>query len=190
VVRAAGAAGVVVRAGGGPGTTAAGAVSPAAGAVSPPDARSAAAAAVSLAAAAVERVCSATAPSPGTCATEAATSSAAPAAVVAIFCVGVSVAGAAVTPASPAPSWAASLSANWPSSLLPTSVMTPRPNWAGRPVMFRSVRTSTRVVSPSALSWAVMSAAAVPLPRWSLPRPSMTALCAASSFSTNEALPW
>ena len=50
--------------------------------------------------------------------------------------------------ASPSPSWAASLSANWPSSLLPTSVITPRPNWAGRPVMLRSVSTSTRVMAP------------------------------------------
>ena len=36
----------------------------------------------------------------------------------------------------------------------------------------------------------VIVAAAVPLPRWSLPRASMTARCAASSFSTNDALPW
>ena len=97
---------------------------------------------------------------------------------------------AASPSASPLASWAESLSANWPSSLLPTSVITPRPNCAGRPVMFRSVTTSTRVVSPSAASVAVMIAAAVPLPRWSLPRASMTARCAASSFSTNDALPW
>ena len=32
--------------------------------------------------------------------------------------------------------------------------------------------------------------AAVPLPRWSLPRASMTALWAASSFSMKDALPW
>jgi hypothetical protein len=67
--------------------------------------------------------------------------------------------------------------------------MTPRPNWAGRPVMFRSVSTFTRVAAPSAASVAVMTAAAVPLPRWSLPLASMTARWAASSFSTNAALP-
>jgi hypothetical protein len=68
--------------------------------------------------------------------------------------------------------------------------MTPRPNCAGRPVMLRSVSTSTRVADPSAASRAVITAAAVPLPRWSLPLASMTALCADSSFSTNDALPW
>ena len=72
---------------------------------------------------------------------------------------------------------------------MPTSVITPRPNWAGRPVMFRSVSTLTRVELPSSCSCAVTMAAAVPLPRWSLPRASMTALWVASSFSTKEAFP-
>jgi hypothetical protein len=57
-------------------------------------------------------------------------------------------------------------------------------------VIVRSVRTSTRVPGPSAARLAVIVAAAVPLPRWSLPRASITARCATSSFSTIEALPW
>src|SRR4051794_41101778 len=113
-------------------------------------------------------------PSPAACSAEAAISSTAPVAVAAAFCAADSARSASPC-ASPAPSWAASLSANWPSSLLPTSVITPRPNWAGRPVMLRSVSTFTRVIAPSAARFAVMVAAAVPLPRWSLPRASMTA---------------
>ena len=54
------------------------------------------------------------------------------------------------------------LSANWPSSLLETSAITPRPNCATLPVTLRSVSTWTRVLDPSALSVATMSAAALP----------------------------
>src|SRR4029453_19338349 len=39
-------------------------------------------------------------------------------------------------------------STNWPSSLPDTSARTPRPNWATRPVMVRSVTTATSVPSP------------------------------------------
>ena len=40
---------------------------------------------------------------------------------------------------------------NWPSSFVTTSAITPRPNWAARPVMARSVTTFTLVPSPSAV---------------------------------------
>ncbi len=124
---------------------------------------------------------------PGTCSTDAAISSTAPDAVAAAVATGPGEPAAAAGSAS---SWAASFSENCPSSLLPTSVITPRPNWAGRPVMVRSVTTSTRVPEPSGTRTAVTTDAAVPLPRWSLPRDSITARWAASSFSVIAPLPW
>ena len=64
---------------------------------------------------------------------------------------------------------------NWPSSLSETSCITPRPNWAGLPVIARSVTTSTSV-RPGAASLIdrVTFAPAVPLPRLSLPLASTT----------------
>ena len=75
---------------------------------------------------------------------------------------------------------------NWPSSLSDTSWMTPRPNWAGLPVIARSVTTVTSVEPPPASAIeAVTVAPAVPLPRLSLPFASTTNRLAAASFSTN-----
>ena len=79
--------------------------------------------------------------------------------------------------------------ANWSMSLAATSVMTPRPNCAGRPVTLRSVTTCTLVEPPASVSCAVTVAPAVPLPRASLPEASMTARCAASSREANFASP-
>ena len=73
---------------------------------------------------------------------------------------------------------------NWPSSLSLTSCITPRPNWAGLPVMARSVSTSTRVEAPASVIVAMTCAPAVPLPRLSLPLASITIRRADSSFST------
>ena len=99
-------------------------------------------------------------------------------------------AGAAAMPASPAASSVVRQSANRPSSLLPTSSITPRPNWAGFPVIARSVVTTTLVaVPPSSCICAVMVALAVPLPRASLACASITARRAVSSFSVNFAVP-
>ena len=62
--------------------------------------------------------------------------------------------------------------------------MTPRPNWAGLPVIARSVCTETSVPPAAADAIArVTVAPAVPLPRLSLPLASTTNRCAASSFS-------
>src|SRR5690606_26340989 len=80
-------------------------------------------------------------------------------------------------------------STNWPSSFDDTSAITPRPNWATRPVTVRSVTTDTAVPSPSGWSWAVMVAAALPWPRVSRPSARSTIRRAASSFSTNRAAP-
>ncbi len=79
--------------------------------------------------------------------------------------------------------------ANWSTSLPLTSASTPRPNCAGLPVTFRSVSTSTSVLSPLSMRRQVISALAVPVPRVSLPLPSMTATCVASSLDTKDALP-
>src|SRR5580765_9074112 len=54
-----------------------------------------------------------------------------------------------------ASNWLSMHATNCWSSLSDTSCITPRPNWAGLPVMARSVVTSARVVSPSAVSWIV-----------------------------------
>ena len=64
---------------------------------------------------------------------------------------------------------------NWPSSLVLTSAITPRPNWAARPVMARSVTTVTRVPLSSGTSVAVMVALALPCPRVSRPSARSTA---------------
>ena len=93
-------------------------------------------------------------------------------------------------PTSPLPSSPARQSANRPSSLSPTSTMTPRPNCAGLPVIARSVVTLTLVEDPpSSCSCAVIVALAVPLPRASLALASITARRADSSFSLNRAVP-
>ena len=70
-----------------------------------------------------------------------------------------------------------------------TSAITPRPNWAGRPVTVIVVCTTTRVWPASSLSVEVIVAAAVPLPRVSLPDASRTTFRACSSFSVNRAVP-
>ncbi len=67
--------------------------------------------------------------------------------------------------------------------------MTPRPNWAGLPVTWRSVVTSTWVPVPAGASAMRTVAPAVPLPRLSLPLASMTARWPASSRSTNFPVP-
>ena len=46
-----------------------------------------------------------------------------------------------------------------------TSEITPPPNWAGRPVIDRSVSTWMSVMLPVSVKAAVTSAVAVPLPR-------------------------
>jgi hypothetical protein len=74
---------------------------------------------------------------------------------------------------------------NWPMILSATSEMTPRPNWAGRPVMVMSVTIVTAVrFGPSATIVPVTVAFAVPLPRESRPVASMTTLWLASSRVT------
>ena len=65
----------------------------------------------------------------------------------------------------------------------------PLPNCAIRPAIVRSVVTFTTVLSPSARNCAEITAVALPLPRESRPRASMTALWLASSFSVNRAVP-
>ncbi|RAO61582.1 hypothetical protein PSN01_01541 [Micromonospora saelicesensis] len=65
----------------------------------------------------------------------------------------------------------------------------PLPNWASLPEIFRSVSTLTNVRSPSGRRWAVTSADAVPAERASRPFASITPRYAASSFSTNRAVP-
>ncbi len=78
---------------------------------------------------------------------------------------------------------------NLPKSLSLTSWITPRPNCAGLPVMARSVLTSTAVPSPSGVSCARTVAAAVPLPRLSLPLASKRAVWLASSRSRKVPVP-
>src|SRR5207237_5115624 len=51
---------------------------------------------------------------------------------------------------------------NCPSSFVLTSAITPRPNWAARPVIARSVTTVTRVPLPSDTRVAVTVALALP----------------------------
>ena len=94
--------------------------------------------------------------------------------------------------AAPSPdiSWAR-FSANFSTSLPPTSTITPRPNWAGRPVTFIVVCMVTLVASPDASgsSDARTVAEAVPAPRVSLPDASITTTWAAGSRSMNFAVP-
>src|SRR5687767_1331532 len=90
---------------------------------------------------------------------------------------------------SPRSTSSSSRSTNCPSSLALTSASTPRPNCATLPVTARSVTTATRVPSPSGCSDAVMVALALPWPRVSRPSARSTARWAASSRSTNVAVP-
>ncbi len=72
----------------------------------------------------------------------------------------------------------------------PTSAMTPRPNWAGRPVTVIEVCTVTLVwPPPSSCNVERTVAEAVPLPRVSFPDPSSTTVRVFSSFSTKRAVP-
>ena len=82
-------------------------------------------------------------------------------------------------------------SANLSTSLPPTSTMTPRPNWAGRPVTFIVVCMMTLVASPdgSGSRDARTVAEAVPAPRVSLPEASTTTNLASGSRSVNFAVP-
>jgi hypothetical protein len=70
-----------------------------------------------------------------------------------------------------------------------TSDITPRPNWAGRPVTFSEVCTTTRVWSPLSSSRACTVADAVPAPLVSLPAACITIDRACGSFSVKVALP-
>ena len=67
--------------------------------------------------------------------------------------------------------------------------MTPRPNWATRPLTVILVVISTRVPSPCSVMTAVTVAEAFPCPRASRPAAFSTARWAASSFSTKDAVP-
>nr|BFE86380.1 hypothetical protein GCM10020093_089810 [Planobispora longispora] len=55
----------------------------------------------------------------------------------------------AAGPAGPSVSRSERFAANLSISLAPTSVITPRPNWAGRPVTLNDVSTVTLVSAPS-----------------------------------------
>jgi hypothetical protein len=70
--------------------------------------------------------------------------------------------GSDAEPGPPVRTLARRLSANWPSSLLETSAITPRPNCATLPVMFRSVSILTTVPASSGSSVAVIDADALP----------------------------
>src|SRR5580693_2536101 len=98
-------------------------------------------------------------------------------------------AGLGGLPAFSAVSFASKDSTNWPSSFSDTCCSIPLPNWASLPTIFRSVSTVTFVRPPSSCSWAVTVAAALPVPRASLPLPSMTARCWSRSCSTKRTLP-
>lgn len=71
-----------------------------------------------------------------------------------------------------------------------TSATTPRPNWAGLPVMSRSVTTLTSVAPPMSVMTALTRALALPLPRTS--RPAATAMTrrAALSLPVKVTCPW
>ena len=81
--------------------------------------------------------------------------------------------------------------ANCSTGLLPTSTITPRPNWAGRPVTFIVVCMLAVVPSPpdSGSSVARTVAEAVPAPRVSLPEASSKITLASGSRSVNFAVP-
>ena len=76
-----------------------------------------------------------------------------------------------------------------PISLPPTSAITPRPNWAGRPVTFSEVCTTTLVWPFSPCSWDRTVADAVPAPLVSLPDASSTITPASVSRSPKRAVP-
>ena len=63
-------------------------------------------------------------------------------------------------------------------------IMPPRPNWASRPVMLKSVTASTRVPPSCSLSVLTIVALAPPCPRLSVPRAFSVARWAASSASS------
>src|SRR6185503_1346089 len=86
-------------------------------------------------------------------------------------------------------SFASSDSTNCPSSFSETCCSIPLPNCASLPTTFRSVSTVTRVCPPASCSCAVTVAAALPVPRDSLPLPSMTARCSSRFCSTKCTLP-
>ena len=97
-------------------------------------------------------------------------------------------AGPASWAAAPSPdSSAARFVANFPMIRPPTSAITPRPNWAGRPVTVMVVRTRTRVWPFSSCREERIVADAVPLPRVSLPDASSTTVFVVSSFSVKRA---
>src|SRR5581483_3189222 len=98
-------------------------------------------------------------------------------------------AGGAAAPAGAAMTVDSRHSTNWLSSLVLTSARVPRPNWATRPVMARSVTTDTAVPSPSAVRVAVMVALALPCPRVSRPSARRTAVWLSTSRLWNVALP-
>ena len=68
-------------------------------------------------------------------------------------------------------------------------IMPPRPKRARRPVMVKSVSTSTWVTSPSALIVLTIVALADPWPRLSCPLARMVTRCAASSSSSTFSSP-
>src|SRR5918992_2548485 len=63
-------------------------------------------------------------------------------------------------------------------------IMPPRPNWARRPVMLKSVTASTRVAPSCSLSVLTIVALAPPWPRLSVPRALSVARWAVSSTSS------
>src|SRR5262245_46928384 len=81
------------------------------------------------------------------------------------------------------------LSTNWPSNLLDTSPITPRPNCETLPVIVTSLSIVTRVPASSGTRTAVTVADALPCPRVSRPSARITARWLASSFSVKCALP-
>ena len=94
----------------------------------------------------------------------------------------------------PEASCCARLSANLSISREPTSVITPRPNCAGRPVTFSVVCSVTRVALAGLEPFSGRSAArtvaeAVPEPRISLPDASTRTERSASSRSLKVAVP-
>jgi hypothetical protein len=89
----------------------------------------------------------------------------------------------------PAVSMSARLVAKMPISLALTSAITPRPNWAGRPVTFSEVCTVTSVWPSWPCSSERTVAAAVPEPRVSLPAASKVTTPASRFRSVNRAVP-
>ena len=67
--------------------------------------------------------------------------------------------------------------------------MIPRPNWAWRPVMFRSVTATTLVPPFCGSRWLLITAAAVPWPLASRAWTAIEAVCVSSSTSWSRAVP-